>query len=221
MTRNEQMVQAISQVLESENLSLECLNEKAPKGFWNKVSAIYPSGLGYPTEKSALSNYFGKNKKRIMLMLESDLFNTSTHEPYVEQTSLLSGSHSEPALQDSVKPTEKPIQASSCATHEIHQLIEKVVQKRLQELKSGILHELRSDVPNERLDFELVPEPVTIKGSIGRKLDRKFVKTTVTVDKILWSLFEQQAKSLRIEKSRLLDSILWLHYGKPGLTYGK
>ena len=220
MTRNETMANAMIQVLKSEGLSLECLQEKAPKGFWNKVSELYPTGQGYPTEKSALSNYFGKNKTPIMNILRSANREVSAFEPNKEQTELLSDAHSEPELQDSLKPTEKPIQASSYPTHEIHQLIEKVVQKRLQELKSGILNELRTDVPNERPYFDLVPEPETVKGSIGRKLTRQFVKTTLTIDKNLWLLFEQQAKSLKIDKSRLLDSILWLHFDKPTLTYG-
>lgn len=219
MTRNEHMVMVIMQVLKSEKLSLESLKEKVPKGFWNKVSEIYPKDLGYPTEKSVLSNYFGKNKERIMLILESVNKPESTHNPDPEQPIPLSDSHSEPALQDSLKPTQKPIQASSYSKEEIYQLIDKVVQERLHELKTLRLNELGID-RNESPEFELVPEPETVKGSIGRKLNRKFVKTTVTVDQILWSLFEQQAKTLKIDKSRLLDSILWIHFDKPRLTYG-
>lgn len=154
-----------------------------------------------------------------MLILESSYKPESVNKPYSEQSNSLSDSHSEPALQDSLKPTQKPIQASSYSKEEIYQLIDKVVQERLHELKTLRLNELGID-RNESPEFELVPEPETVKGSIGRKLNRKFVKTTVTVDQILWSLFEQQAKTLKIDKSRLLDSILWIHFDKPRLTYG-
>lgn len=219
MTRNELMAHVMTQALKAKKMSLEGLKKKVPTGFWKKVSEIYPKDLGYPTHNTALSNYFGSNRDPIMSILESANKPEPTQEPEPEQIKALSDSHSEPALQDSLKPTQAPLQALPFSTDDLYGLIDKAIQKRLQELKTLRLNEL-GIVPNECPEFELVPEPETVKGSIGRKLTRKFVKTTVTVDQILWSLFEQQAKKLKIDKSRLLDSILWIHYGKPRLSYG-
>jgi hypothetical protein len=60
--------------------------------------------------------------------------------------------------------------------------------------------------------IELTPEP-----SPGRK--RKYVRSTITVDEKLWDLVQQECKRLQILPPRLIDSLLWLHFGKPTLSY--
>jgi hypothetical protein len=60
--------------------------------------------------------------------------------------------------------------------------------------------------------IELTPEP-----SPGRK--RKYVRSTITVDEKLWELVQEECKRLKILPPRLIDSLLWLHFNKPALSY--
>lgn len=208
MTRQEHLAKAIKEVLDAENLSIEIFDNQLPRKFWQKVSDRLPDGLGWKTDKASLSNYFGNNKTSILPILNSDFM------AFVDEPSHYDTAQQSLYLSDTVENTPKTqIQTISISTDELHQMIDKVVSDKLSAIKSS--------VQNDTDNIELVPKPKPKKGEgKGRRLDRQFDKVTITIDKNLNKLFNQEARRLRIEQSRLIDSILWNRYGKPALTYG-
>lgn len=63
------------------------------------------------------------------------------------------------------------------------------------------------------------PEPERVPGT--RRENRDWERISATVDRNLIKFFNREKKERRLSTSRLLETILWLHYGKPGLSYEK
>jgi len=63
------------------------------------------------------------------------------------------------------------------------------------------------------------PEPTRVSGT--RRENRDWGRISATVDKNLLKHFNLERKQRRLSASRLLETILWLHYGKPELSYGE
>jgi hypothetical protein len=61
------------------------------------------------------------------------------------------------------------------------------------------------------------PEPERVPGT--RRENREWERVSATVDSNLMKLFNLERKKRRMSTSRLLETILWLHYGKPKLSY--
>jgi len=61
------------------------------------------------------------------------------------------------------------------------------------------------------------PEPERVPGT--RRENREWERVSATVDSNLMKLFNLERKRRRMSTSRLLETILWLHYGKPNLSY--
>jgi len=61
------------------------------------------------------------------------------------------------------------------------------------------------------------PEPERVPGT--RRENREWERVSATVDSNLMKLFNLERKKRRMSTSRLLETILWLHYGKPTLSY--
>jgi hypothetical protein len=61
------------------------------------------------------------------------------------------------------------------------------------------------------------PEPVREEG--GRAFTSKRVKIAGTTDHVLLELFEKERKKKNLSASRMIDTILWNHFGKPQLSF--
>jgi len=101
---------------------------------------------------------------------------------------------------------------------EIDERIKAVARQVFQKMFYGMREEM-----NTMADMQDVPpEPRVIKGEgKGRREDRQYTKASVTVDKVLWNLFVKERDRLRVSTGRLMDIVLWRHFGKPKLSYEK
>jgi hypothetical protein len=101
---------------------------------------------------------------------------------------------------------------------EIDERIKAVARQVFQEMFYGMRDEM-----NAMADMQDVPpEPQVITGEgKGRRENRRYTKASVTVDKVLWNLFVTERDKLRVSTGRLMDIILWRHFGKPKLSYEK
>ena len=65
--------------------------------------------------------------------------------------------------------------------------------------------------------LEEPPEPERVPGT--RRENRDWERISATIDRNLIKFFNREKKERRMSTSRLLETILWLHYGKPKLSY--
>lgn len=65
--------------------------------------------------------------------------------------------------------------------------------------------------------LEEPPEPERVPGT--RRENRDWERISATIDRNLIKFFKREKKERRMSTSRLLETILWLHYGKPNLSY--
>ena len=190
MTKLELFAQAISQTMTECHYSEMIFESKRlPRGLWFEVQKHLAPGIDWPVKVNGLSTYYLRNKEEILKLLSTSPL--PAQEKQAEQT-----------LQD--------IHLTLCS---IQEMMGKAINKGL-----GSYQLNNKNGSNETLKFEflLVPEPTVIKGKgPGRKLNRDFERLSVAVDKYLLTLFEEEKRKLRIPASRLLDSILWNHYGRP------
>jgi hypothetical protein len=191
MTKLEFFAQAITQTMtECHYSEMIFESERMPRGFWFEVQKHLAPGIDWPAKVNALSTYYLRNKEEILKLL-------STSPP--------------PAQEKQTEQTLQDIHLTLCS---IQEMMGKAINKGL-----GSYQLNNKNGTNEKLEFDLVPEPTVIKGKgPGRKLNRDFERLSVAVDKGLLTLFEEEKKKLRIPASRLLDSILWNHYGKPAIV---
>jgi hypothetical protein len=160
--------------------------------FWANCLDNYPEGCKRFESTNEISTYFSRNKRKIRDILIND--------PDLK------------ALQssDNAQNVDLPTSVLDYMTRQdTAKMIEEALSNRLSELS----------MPKHYEQNELVPEPTTIiGGSKGRRMNRRYVKKTITIDKNLWLLFEKEVNELNIPVSRLIDTILWLRYDKPKLT---
>ena len=76
----------------------------------------------------------------------------------------------------------------------------------------SVVEQFLAEKQTPPLGFELTPEPSGDKK-------RSYYRATVTVDTELWKRVQEECSKLRILPPRLLDSILWLHFNKPPLSF--
>ena len=190
MTKLELFTQAITQTMTECHYSEGIFeSERMPRGFWFEVQKHLAPGIDWPAKVNGLSAYYLRNKGEFLKL----------------------PSASPPPAQE--KQVEQTLQDIHSTLRNIQEMMGKAINKGL-----GSYQLNNKNGSNETLKFEflLVPEPTVIKGKgPGRKLNRDFERLSVAVDKSLLTLFEEEKKKLRIPASRLLDSILWNHYGKP------
>lgn len=183
------------------------ISKKVKRGsFWSDVLDNYPKGFPKPKDKDQISSYYSKDKTAIIGILESD----PDIKHLRESVSETDPDHNAQDAQSEALPTYQTLQIDSDLESKITEMVAKAIAEQL----SG------QSIPKHYEHTELVPEPTTVKGgSKGRRLNRLYWKKTISIDRTLWTLFEKEAKDLKIPVSRLIDSILWLRYGKPDLTY--
>ncbi len=198
MTKLEYFTESIQQVMTSKDYSIMIFEQPSvPKDFWVDVRKNLPSGLNWPKD---LSRFFKDNKQNIL-----NLLNSPSPTPMVNNML----THSEEKVPLLMKHTE---QNNIFTRDEIIKLINEVLDKRLLDLKESV-----QMIQNK---MEMPPESKTIKGSgRGRKERRDYVKITPTMDRVLFNLFDAEAKKQKLSHGKLLDVILWHWYQKPKLSY--
>lgn len=202
MTKIEHLAEAIHKNLIIKNLSLEVLDDRFPRGFWKDIIDYLPKGMDWGDGK-VIANYYGKNKQNILNILKSDFQRVIVdYKPILsEKDPLTPSEYSEPSLHEELINRD-----------DIVKLINEVLDKRLLDLKESV-----QIIQNK---MEMPPESKTIKGGgRGRKETRDYVKITPTVDRILFNLFDGEAKKKKLSHGKLLDVILWHWYEKPKLSY--
>jgi hypothetical protein len=188
--------------------------------YWLDVLDNYPESFDKPKGKSQISSYYSKDRLQIIEMLNNDpdiIAFLASHS----SSSLPNNAQDALPLQEPAKAKNMPIQDSkqkalqpsqpllSVSVADIAKMVDEAVAKRLSE----------QPIQKHYDETDLVPEPVVIKGKgKGRQLNRHAWKKSISIDKILWSHFEKEAKERRIPVSRLMDSILWVRYGRPKTT---
>ncbi len=96
--------------------------------------------------------------------------------------------------------------------------------QHIQALAREVFQEMLHNIPNGKNVIEdiqdMPPEPETLKqAGKGRRENREYEKISLTVDKVLWDLFSKERKQLNVSSGRLLDIILWRHFGRPTLSF--
>jgi hypothetical protein len=88
------------------------------------------------------------------------------------------------------------------------------------EVFQEMLHNMRNEMNIITDTEDTPPEPRVITGEgKGRRENRKYVKASVTVDEALWQRFTAERDRMRVSTGRLMDIILWRHFGKPKLSF--
>jgi hypothetical protein len=148
--------------------------------------------MSWPTYLNSLSTYYGRHKAQIVALIAKGV----TPSPLL-----------------SVEQGQQVERIQQVIPNNLEDMIDKAISKRFPHYQDNECNRY-----NEQAHFELVPEPQAMRGKgKGRKLNRDFERLSVAVDKYLLTLFEEEKERLRIPASRLLDSILWNHYGKPAI----
>jgi hypothetical protein len=121
----------------------------------------------------------------------------------------------EPAeLQGEPSPHSEPLTLDRISEHLIP-----IMRDIAKEVCESMMHHIPNDmhVPGSK-EF---PEPTTLKGTErgGRRETRAYEKLSATIDQELYKLFDaDRAKRPGYSVGRMLDYILWSHYGKPPLS---
>jgi hypothetical protein len=117
--------------------------------------------------------------------------------------------------QEPAAPVQSPEQISLAE-------IDERIRAGAREVFQEMLHSMREEMNVIADTQDAPPEPHVIKGEgKGRRENRRYTKASVTVDKVLWNLFVKERDKLRVSTGRLMDIILWRHFGKPKLSYEK
>jgi len=191
MNKPELFAKAITQTMMEKDYSNVIFgSERLPRGFWPNVQKHLTPGVDWPAHVRSLSVYYQRHKPQVIALL------------------------SIPLQTERTERAEPTLQADPMTMPDIEKMIEKAIDKRFLHYQQNEQHE-----QNEQMDIELIPEPGVLKGGRpGRRLTRDYVKKTITVDLTLSELFDTECKRRRIPASRLLDSILWNHYGRPAIV---
>ena len=202
MTKVEHLAEAIRKNLTMKKLSMEVFEDRLPRGFWNDIIEYLPKGMNWG-DRQVLGNYYGKNKQKILNILKADsqMYAVASEPILSEKHTSTPSEHSEPSLHGELFTRD-----------EIIKLMNEVLDERLSDLKESV-----QIIQNK---MEMPPESKTIKGSgRGRKERRDYVKITPTMDRVLFNLFDAEAKKQKLSHGKLLDIILWHWYEKPKLSY--
>ena len=196
--RNKLVADAIAIVLKNRGLSVEYFaTHPIPPKFWPEVHKALPEDQKLDIKAHLIDRWSRKNKAgiqtnkiAILAMLGYDHYDHNA--PLFEQHSL------------------STLPAQSISETEVRRIVQEELDRRLSGPSASIHNE----------HIELCPEADTITGEgKGRRLKRKYERVSITIDPQLWTLFRSEQKKLHSTAPKLMDSILWLHYGKPKLSF--
>jgi hypothetical protein len=186
------------------------ISDKPKRGlFWQVVLDNYPKGFPAPKDKGQISSYYSKDRNAIREILANDADLKALRESDSAPSPVLNVTHNAQDAPPKALPTSQTLHVEHSLDDKIAQMVSKAVTEQLSLLA----------IPKHYEQTELVPEPTTIKGGAkGRKQNRLYWKKTISIDRTLWALFEKECKDLKIPVSRLIDTVLWMRYGKPKTT---
>jgi len=129
--------------------------------------------------------------------------------------------HSEPedgSAQGSLSEPEecslKETRSEPGARSDLEAFVRKIARETCEEI-------MRNMTSVQAAAGDMPPEPAAVLGVKGRRQDRDYRKITLTIDKSLWDLFEAERKRLSVSAARMMDIVLWRHYGRPRLSFEK
>jgi len=98
---------------------------------------------------------------------------------------------------------------------------DELIATTIKSLFATLLHDLQAggNVPNlGMMDF---PEkPRTLKGrGKGPHTGKSWQRVTVSLDETLVNLMNDECRTKRESLSRIIESALWVRYGRPRLSY--
>jgi hypothetical protein len=99
----------------------------------------------------------------------------------------------------------------------VEDMLKPVIQRVAQDAAIEALRSISPSRPDSVGALEEPPEPERVPGT--RKENREWERVSATVDSNLMKLFNLERKQRRMSTSRLLETILWLHFNKPRLSY--
>jgi hypothetical protein len=178
-------------------------NESMPRGYFGQIREILPDEFSWPPRDTGLSKLFNENKQVILNILKADKQPTSE-----EPTQISSVQTEEPERYEQVT---KPICSGDIPIQTIEQIVEKIIDRRLLELKEGLL--------TKQYGLELAPARSFIKGKRGKQENRKSRPIATSIDSELYKRFQADRKRYGVSESFMLDSIIWHFYQKPKLSY--
>ncbi len=180
-------------------------------------------GVRYNTLRSE-----GKTRQEAVEMINAE-FKTSlgfgSVSTYASQAKKLSeskDSHAEPEQgkrAQKLKPPDHREPEHVSLSEQIPTQLDDRIRNVAREVFREMIDELKNTATaiNES-DFPAEPQVVKGKGK-GRRENRRYMKISLTVDETLWKLFAAEKDRLRVSSGRLMDAILWRHYGRPRLSY--
>lgn len=178
-------------------------NDKLPRGYLDRIRKILPNNYSWPSNNTGLSRYLNDNKQVIMDILKADKQLISE-----KSTQISPGQTDEPERYEQVK---KPICSEDIPIQAIEQIVEKIIDRRLSELKEGLM--------SKQYGLELAPQRAFIKGKRGKQENRKSRPIASSIDSELYKRFQQDRQRYGVSESFMLDTILWHFYQKPKLSY--
>ena len=110
-----------------------------------------------------------------------------------------------------------PSELDQIAEH-VTPIIQRIVQEAFDKMMTTVPN--IPTVPNADTS-DLPPEPASLKGTEkgGRRQTRQYEKLSCTVDSVLFELFRSECTERKLSAGRMLDALLWNHYGRPELSY--
>jgi len=98
---------------------------------------------------------------------------------------------------------------------------DELIATTIKSLFATLLHDIQAggNVPN--LGMTDFPErPRTLKGhGKGPRTGKSWQRVTVSIDETLVDLMNDECKIKREPVSRVIESALWVRYGRPRLSY--
>jgi hypothetical protein len=220
----------LAQVMEEEGMSLTTIVEgNLKKGFGVSVSKmlnnrkVLTPGKTEWTNKT-VSQWINKLKDNgsLIPVLEKALqAKDATHQERLEHVCI---ERKEPSAQTEEVPEPESVHEER-PSHSEHITWDQIVERL-----TPIIREIASEVcssfnPVPNLPHEVTedapPKPEVLKQTErgGRRENRIYAKVGATIDEELFKLFEADRERRRCSTGRLLDVILWQHYGRPPLSF--
>ncbi|MFC1834106.1 hypothetical protein ACFL2Q_05145 [Thermodesulfobacteriota bacterium] len=99
----------------------------------------------------------------------------------------------------------------------VEEIVKPIMQRTAEETSRQVFQNMRQTVEHPLGEMEEPPEPRRVPGT--RRETREWDRISATIDKNVMKLFNQEKKLRRMSTSRLLETVLWLYFGKPRLSY--
>lgn len=202
--KRQPLIDTIIAICRKHNYKVGHLKGNKPSEFWSQVISALPTDeITWSTGVGYYRNVWPDIQQDVLNILKADKQTIST-----ASTQITTVQTEEPERSEQVK---KPICSEDIPIQTIEQIVEKIIDKRLLELKEGLL--------TKQYGLELAPLRAFIKGKRGKQENRKPRDIATSLDKELYKRFQADRQRYGVSESFMLDTILWHFYQKPKLSY--